>query len=141
VARVGKETLAPASYLALWRRVGEPLGWDERLLMSPGALQEFLDRPTTWVYVLRLDGAPMGLCEFDGVGRAEVELTHFGLVPEAQGKRLGPYLLDHALRQIWVPPTRRVWLHTDTCDHPKAIATYQRAGFSIYRRCQQDPAI
>jgi ribosomal protein S18 acetylase RimI-like enzyme len=134
-ARIDRETLAPADYLDIWRSVGEPLLWDGRLGMSALALHAFLTAPTTHLYVLRYNGSPIGLCEFDRVGEADVELTHFGLIPQAQGRRLGPYLLDYALRRIWAPPTRRVWLHTDSEDHPNAIATYQRAGFVIYKRC------
>ena len=51
-------------------------------------------------------------------------------VPGAKGT--GPYPLDHALRSAWSTRPQRIWLHTDTWDHPKAIATYQRAGFKIY---------
>jgi ribosomal protein S18 acetylase RimI-like enzyme len=136
-ATVRRETLPPATYLTIWRSVGEPLRWDQRSRMSLSDLQEILSSPTTHVYILRLDGLPKGLCEFEGVGQANVELTNFGLIPEAQGQRLGPYLLDHALREIWAYPTQRIWLHTDTWDHPKAIAIYQRAGFDIYKRNQE----
>ena len=133
-ARIERETLAPDAYLRIWRSVGEPLGWDGRLQMSLNDLHAFLMAPATHLYILRLNSAPIGLCEFDRAGGPEVELTHFGLIPQVQGRGLGPYLLDDALRRIWVPPTRRVWLHTDSEDHPKAIATYQRAGFVIYKR-------
>jgi len=105
--------------------------------MSPSDLQEILSNPTTHVYILRLNGSAIGLCEFEGVGQANVELTNFGLIREAQGQRLGLYLLDYAVREIWAHPTQRIWLHTDTWDHPKAIATYQRAGFDIYKRNQE----
>lgn len=134
-ASIERETLTLDAYLEIWRSVGEPMGWDGRLRMSRDDLHAFLTAPTTHLYILRLNSAPIGLCEFDRAGEAEVELTNFGLVPQAQGRGLGPYLLDHALREIWALPTRRVWLHTDSEDHPKAIATYQRAGFVIYKRC------
>ena len=134
-ASIERETLAPADYLDIWRSVGEPLLWGGRLGMSPQALHTFLTAPTTRLYIVRRNDSPIGLCEFDRAGETEVELTHFGLIPPEQGRRLGSYLLDYALRRIWALPTRRVWLHTDTEDHPKAIATYQRAGFAIYKRC------
>jgi ribosomal protein S18 acetylase RimI-like enzyme len=133
-AEITREAPPPETYLAIWRSVGDPLGWDGRLQMSRDDLAAFLRRATTHLYILRLGSLPVGLCEFEGVGGAEVELTNFGLIPSAQGRRLGPYLLDDALRRIWALPTRRVWLHTDTEDHPKAIPTYERAGFAIYGR-------
>jgi ribosomal protein S18 acetylase RimI-like enzyme len=131
-AEIRQETLDPDRFLALYRAVGGPLRWDQRLLMPDAALRDFLGSPTTLLHILRLDGIAVGLCEFEGAGTREIELTHFGLVPEAQGRRLGPYLLDQALRAAWSRAPQRIWLHTDTWDHPKAIATYQRAGFEIY---------
>lgn len=129
---VEREALDQTEYLDLYRGIGAPLQWDQRLRMQPSELHSFLVNSTTHLYVLRLAGQAVGLCEFDGVGRPDVELTHFGLIPNVQGQRLGPYLLDRALRSVWSYAPRRVWLHTDTNDHPKALSSYQRAGFQIY---------
>ncbi|PSJ59424.1 GNAT family N-acetyltransferase [Pseudaminobacter soli (ex Li et al. 2025)] len=131
-ASIGRETLTPEDYLALYRAVGAPLNWDHRLRMPSDQLRDFLGDCATHVYVLRLDGRAVGLCEFEGVGRREVELVHFGLSPEVQGQKLGPWLLDRALREIWSHGPSRVWLHTDTWDHPKAKSVYQRAGFHTF---------
>lgn len=122
------------AYLDLYRAIGEPLQWDLRLRMSPSDLDTLLARPSTVVHVLRVDGLPVGMCEFNGVGGPDVELVHFGLVATAQGRRLGPFLLDRALRAAWSRDPRRIWLHTDTNDHPKAQATYSRAGFTVFDR-------
>jgi ribosomal protein S18 acetylase RimI-like enzyme len=129
---IERERLGPRDYLSLYQSVGEPLRWDQRLLMPLTELDVFLRRPSTDLYVLRDRKRAIGLCEFDGAGKPDVELTNFGLVPEAQGKRLGPFLLDRALRAVWSREPRRIWLHTDTYDHPKAKATYERAGFRVY---------
>lgn len=133
-ATVRREVPSRAEYLQFYRAVGEPLLWDERLTMSAEALDAFLTDPANHVYVLRLSGIAGGFCEFTGVGGPEVQLTHFGLVPSQQGKGLGPYLLHVALARIWSGPTKRVWLHTDNFDHPKAIATYAHAGFRVFDR-------
>ena len=129
---IGRERLGPPTYLELYRSVGGPWQWDQRLLMPHGELHAVLEKPSTHVYVLRVGGHAAGFCEFERVGEPDIELMNFGLVPDAQGKKFGPFLLDHALRQVWSQETRRIWLHTDTNDHPKAIATYERAGFRIY---------
>ena len=130
--QINRESLDRKSYLALYRAVGEPLQWDQRLRMAESELDAFLGTSSTHIFILRREGQAIGLCEFEGVGNAEIELTNFGLVPEAQGQRLGPYLLDRALRAVWSYAPSRVWLHTDTQDHPKAQSVYQRAGFRIY---------
>ncbi|CAN7416847.1 GNAT family N-acetyltransferase [Aminobacter sp. LjRoot7] len=131
-AWVAREQPERSDYLALYRAIGEPLQWDQRLRMPSDALQVLLSDNTTHVYVLRVDGQAVGLCEFVGAGGADVELANFGLIPEFQGRRLGPYLLDQSVRAIWSLAPRRVWLHTDTNDHAGAQPTYRRAGFKPY---------
>lgn len=74
--------LGPADYLALYRRVGTPSRWDARLVMAADALARLLTDPATLLLVLSIDGAQAGFCEFEGLGGAEPELAHFGLVPE-----------------------------------------------------------
>jgi len=74
----------------------------------------------------------LGFCEFDRHAFPQVELKNFGLIPEAQGRGLGPWLLSVALREEWTASPARSWLHTDTWDHPAAIRVYERAGFRVY---------
>lgn len=126
------ERLPAEQFLSLYRSVGEPLRWDQRLRMTADDLETFLRSPSTALYILRVEGRAVGLCEFDRAGTADIELTHFGLIPEVQGKRLGPFLLDGALRAIWDRAPDRVWLRTDNWDHAKAQDTYRRAGFGIF---------
>ena len=133
-ATIGRENLSLAAYLDLYRAVGEPLDWDKRLRMPAAELSALLAHPSTWLNVLRVDGTAAGFCEFNGVGEPVVELVHFGLVAAFQGRRLGPYLLDSSLRAVWATRPQRVWLHTDTNDHPKALSVYQRAGFTVRER-------
>jgi GNAT superfamily N-acetyltransferase len=131
---VARPRLGRPDYLTLYRAVGEPLQWDLRLRMEPQALDRLLADPSTHVHVLRQDAEAIGFCEFNGVGKPEVELVYFGLVPAAQGKGLGPFLLDRALRDCWGNGPDRIWLHTDTQDHPNAVAVYAKAGFRPYLR-------
>lgn len=131
-ATVARETLDMADYISLYRAVGEPVQWDQRLRLPAGDLERLLASLSTHIHVLRVDGEAAGLCEFNGVGQAVVELTHFGLAPAFQGRKLGPFLLDRSLRAVWSHGPERLWLHTDTYDHPGAQAVYRRAGFRQY---------
>lgn len=133
-ARVAREVPARADYLALYHAVGDPLQWDEHLKLDDAALDAFLNDPATWIHILRVSGRPGGFCEFSGVGGEVVQLTHFGLIPALQGRGLGPFLLHQALVDVWRQGTRRIWLETDSYDHPKAIATYAHAGFRVFNR-------
>jgi GNAT superfamily N-acetyltransferase len=131
--RIARERLALQTYLALYRSVGEPLRWDQRLLMSKSQLAAMLDRGSLDIYVLRdQDGCPLGFCEFGRDAFPVIELKNFGLIPEAQGRGLGSWLLSVALREQWKYGPTRIWLHTDTWDHPAAIGVYQRAGLRVY---------
>lgn len=120
-------------YLALYRRIGESLGWDQRLLMPEAELAQLLQGNLLRIYLLRSElGEALGFCEFDRSAFPQIELKNFGIVPEARGRRLGPWLLSTALVAEWSTSAARIWLHTDTWDHPAAIRVYERAGFRIY---------
>ncbi|HTB29494.1 MAG TPA: GNAT family N-acetyltransferase [Steroidobacteraceae bacterium] len=143
--RIRLEAMGGTDYLELYRRVGESLRWDTRLDMPIGALESLLAGGSLNTYVLRAGeaagmpggGTALGFCEFERQAFPEIELKHFGLVPEAQGRGLGPWLLSTALGLEWASGVSRIWLHTDTWDHPAAAAVYQRAGFRIYDRRYQ----
>jgi ribosomal protein S18 acetylase RimI-like enzyme len=139
--QVLRERLTPGRYLELYRRVGAPVGWDQRLRMPAAELAALLASARLSIHVLRdRHGAALGLCEFDRAGFPEVELTNFGVVPEAQGRGRGPWLLAIALAHEWRAGPTRIWLHTDTWDHPAAIPVYRRAGFRVYDVRQQPVA-
>jgi ribosomal protein S18 acetylase RimI-like enzyme len=122
-----------SDYLALYRKVGESLGWDQRLLMPEAELAQLLQGTQLRIYLLRDElGQALGFCEFDRSGFPQIELKNFGLVPEARGRRLGSWLLSTALVAEWSANPARIWLHTDTWDHPAAIRVYRQAGFCIY---------
>ena len=118
-------------YLALYRQVGTPLRWDQRLQMPENELAALLGSSALSIYVLRGDYA-LGFCEFDRQSFPDIEIKNFGLIPAAQGRGLGSSLLAVALYREWQSNPRRIWLHTDTWDHPSARKVYERAGFKIY---------
>jgi ribosomal protein S18 acetylase RimI-like enzyme len=89
--------------------------------------------PGTEVFVARFRGEAAGLCEINKSDVLGSEIVYFGLSPAFQGRGLGPYLLDFALRKHWrTNSPHRVWLHTDTGDHPRALALYKRVGFRVF---------
>jgi ribosomal protein S18 acetylase RimI-like enzyme len=131
--RVTVERLQRQSYLSLYSRVGEPLGWDQRLRMPDQELESLLGGGFLRIYVLRdMQGEALGFCEFDRTEFPQIELKNFGLISECQGRGLGPWLLATALYGEWRSNPDRIWLHTDTWDHPAAIKIYQRAGFRVF---------
>lgn len=126
-------------YLDLYGRVGEPVHWDQRLKMPRRELIRLLDSKRSRIYVLRDGhGQALGLCEFER-RLPDIELKNFGLVPSAQGKGLGSWLLRTALHHEWNLRPGRIWLHTDNWDHPAAMHLYESAGFRIYRVREEPP--
>src|SRR5438552_4941182 len=111
--RIVLERLSLEEYLTLYRSVGEPLRWDQRIQMPAVDLRELLEGRLLSIYVLRdSQGRALGFCEFDLSGFPEIELKNFGLIPRAQGGGLGPWLLSVALHEIWRSGLIRIWLHT-----------------------------
>lgn len=108
--------------------------------MPRSELKRLLDSERSRIHALRdAQGEALGLCEFER-RLPEIELANFGLVSSAQGKELGSWLLRTALHHEWEMRPRRVWLPTDSWDHPAAVYLYESAGFRIYRIRDEPPA-
>lgn len=121
-------------YRYLYDTVGSDWDWYERRRLSDDGLAAIVHDDAVEVYVLYVRGVPAGYVELDRRVEGEVEIAYFGLVPDYIGRGLGPALLDWALERAWSYGPRRVWLHTCSLDHPKALAVYRRAGFEVYDR-------
>ena len=136
LALIRADACTVSFYRYLYETVGTPWIWFERRSISDAALAAELAKPTTEVFVLYVDGSPAGYFELNAADRRETELCYFGLVPQFIGRRLGPFLLNAAIEQAWSRPIGRLWVHTCTFDHPRALPLYQRAGFVVYARRQ-----
>ena len=89
--------------------------------------------PAIEIYVLYIDGVPAGFAELARSG-AETELAYFGLLPAFIGRGIGGWLLRWSIARAWSTGPPRLWVHTCTLDHPRALGVYQQAGFAIYHR-------
>jgi GNAT superfamily N-acetyltransferase len=122
-----------AYYRFLYDTVGRDYEWTSRKKLSDAELAALLHDPRLEVHVLMADGIPAGLAELDRRIEGEIELVHFGLMPEFIGQGLGRYFLQWTIDKAWSCHPRRFWLHTDTKDHAAALPNYLKAGFVIYR--------
>ena len=134
LALMRAEDCTVSFYRYMYDTVGRPWLWFERRLVDDAALAALIVKPTIEIYVLHVRGVPAGFFELDTAAPRETKLCYFGLIPDFIGRRLGPYLLQAAIDQAWSRPLDRFWLHTSTFDHPKALSTYQKAGFVVYAR-------
>ena len=134
VALVRAERPTISFYRYLYNTIGEDWFWWERRALSDAQLATEIHDSNVEIFVLYIDGVPAGYAELDLRIKTEVELAYFGLIPEFIGRGLGSYLLGWAIDEAWQSKPERVWLHTCNFDHPKAIATYQKAGFVPYKQ-------
>ena len=124
-------------FLYLYRTVGAPHHWTDLLAWPEEKLRDWLHGPAMTMTVLYRDGAPAGFFMLDRGEPGRTDLSYFGLTPENTGRRIGPWLLWTALQEGWradPTPVERMTVHTNTLDHPSALAMYQRAGFHPVRR-------
>jgi GNAT superfamily N-acetyltransferase len=136
---------SPDRYRTLFRRVGEPWLWFSRLVMDEAALIAIIHHPSVEIYaVTDARGIELGLLELDFRDAGTCELSFFGLVPELTGRGDGRWLMGHALALAWRPDVTRVWVHTCTLDHPRALNFYRAQGFVPYGRAVEtftDPRV
>lgn len=129
---VEAKRITASFYRYLYETVGEPWLWWERRAMDDATLLSILRSDQVEVHVLYVDGSPAGFAELDRRRGDDVELAYFGLVPEFLGQGLGPWFMQRALDLAWTSETTRVWVHTCSLDHPRALLVYQRMGFQPY---------
>ena len=137
-AKINRQDMTVGRYLRLYKHVGEPLGWDQRLKMAPTELEAYLSSKNCLLFVLTVDGNEVGFCEFDQSEYPIFQLMNFGLVTQVQGRGLGSYLLDFSLRAAFAAGAKKINLHTDTQDHPLAQSVYKKAGFVVESQSWQD---
>ena len=123
-------------YRFLYNTVGQDWLWYERRLLDDDELRDVLDNPAVSIYVAYRAGAPIGFFELDSRQAGVVDLAYFGLLPEAIGQQIGPWLLREALDLAWMAKPARVTVNTNSLDHPAALATYRKAGFVAYREVE-----
>jgi GNAT superfamily N-acetyltransferase len=74
------------------------------------------------------------MAELDYRRMGEANISYFGLMPEAVGRRLSSFFLYQVVMNAWAEGIRRLTVNTCTLDHPRALPLYQRLGFTAYSR-------
>ena len=125
----------PDRYRALFARVGAPWLWFSRLVMADAALVAILDDPHIAVHaVIDSAGIEVGMLELNFRHAGACEIAYFGLIPELAGQGHGRWLMAETLARAWTKGIERVWLHTCTLDHPRALGFYRAQGFVAIKR-------
>jgi hypothetical protein len=121
-------------YRYLYDTIGAAYYWVDRKKLAPDALAAIIHDPLNQLFILYTDGFPAGMAELDLRKASTANISYFGLIPEAIGKRLGYFFLYHTCINAWLQPINRLTINTCTLDHPRALPLYQRLGFSAYDR-------
>ncbi len=123
----------PAFWRFLYTEVGRQYHWVDRLPWTDEQVREYLDDPAVSLYLMTAAGAPAGYFELRADAEGSVEIVYFGLLPQFTGRGLGGHMLTEAVTRAWESGATRVWLHTNTLDHPAALPNYQKRGFQTFR--------
>lgn len=119
-------------YRFLYAEVGRGWNWVERDGLDDEALAGKIHGDRIEISVLYTHGAPAGFFELDFSDESSANLVYFGLMPQAIGRGIGPWLLGIAMREGFAQGANRLIVNTCTLDHPKALRLYQRMGFVPY---------
>ncbi|WP_405008919.1 GNAT family N-acetyltransferase [Kitasatospora sp. NBC_01539] len=120
-------------------RVGAAYGWRSSTRSDEEWQELARTQPHRRYWLITLAGATAGVVALAPQPPGEVEIVTFGLLPEYVGRGLGGHALTLALQKAWATEpleadsVRRVWLHTNSDDHPSALANYRRRGLRVYR--------
>lgn len=113
--------------------VGGDWYWIDRLGWTCEQWLRWVDRPELETWVAYLHGTPAGYFELEAQSGGNVEVAYFGLLPRFVGRGLGGWLLTAALERGWQRGAQRVWLHTCSLDHPRALANYLARGLRQFK--------
>lgn len=122
-----------AKFRMLYHEVGAPHLWWLRRTLSDAELAAHLAKHSVEVHVLYCAGQPAGFHEMERSSGDTVNINYFGLFPTALGRGLGSALLRHAVDLGWSWGARAITVNTCTADHPRALPTYEAAGFRRVR--------
>ncbi|MCE7026965.1 GNAT family N-acetyltransferase [Jiella avicenniae] len=121
-------------YVDLLRRVGSHHLWYQRLIQGEEAIARKIADPATVIHALFVDGRAEGIAELDFPEDRVAELVYFGVTPGLVGQGAARFMMAPLLDFAFAEPVDRLWLHTNTIDHPRAIAFYRRFGFVPVRQ-------
>jgi GNAT superfamily N-acetyltransferase len=135
LVRLPKPTVA--FYRYLYDTVGAPYVWWLRRTVPDAQIADMLATPGVSVHVLYENEEPAGFFELDARSGSVVNISYFGLFPQAIGKGLGRKLLDATVATAWAHKPRYVTVNTCTADHKAALPTYLRTGFVAVRTVKE----
>ena len=119
-------------YRKYYYGVGEKYNWLDRMVMPDEELSQKINAVNVDIYIFKVNDEAAGYIEFVKEEKF-VEILYFGLLPAFIGKGYGKYFLQWVIARAWSYQPEWIQLNTCTLDHPNALNTYKKAGFSEVR--------
>ncbi|MCH8193049.1 MAG: GNAT family N-acetyltransferase [Planctomycetes bacterium] len=118
--------------------VGEQWQWQDQRDWTEAQWCDYAEADSLRTFVVEHRTTSAGYFELRREQTGDVEIVHLGLLPPFIGKGLGGPLLSQALRRAWNWDAKRVWLHTCSKDHPRALDNYLKKGFAVFKTETQE---
>ena len=117
-----------------YKNIGKKHKWIDRLVWSETQWIDYVSNKNVETYVFKYKNDLAGFFELiSHREKKEVEIAYFGLLEEFHNKKLGSYLLSQAIKKSFNGSTERVWVHTCSLDHKKALKNYIARGMKIFK--------
>lgn len=126
--------LEPETYQELYNAVGAPWLWYERTELPSQDLAKLISAPGVSIYLLQHKGGTAGYAELRATEDNQIQILYFGLIASFIGLGLGRYFLEWTVRRAFESSIDRLWVHTCSLDHPRALETYEAVGFVQYKQ-------
>jgi len=117
----------------LYKEIGKDFHWRDRLLWSDQDWFNLISRADYQLYTLRILNDLAGYYEVLSDKEKNFEISYFGIFRQFFGKKIGSYLLSHAIKNLFNQGAKKIWVHTCTLDHPNALNNYLSRGMEVYK--------
>jgi GNAT superfamily N-acetyltransferase len=124
--------ISAGEYRKYYYGVGEKHFWLDRMVMPDEELSEKINADNVDIFLFYVNKETAGYIEFVKEEKY-VEILYFGLMPAFIGKGYGNYFLQWVIATAWSYQPEWIQLNTCTLDHPNALGTYKKAGFTEVR--------
>ena len=122
-----------------YRQVGKDHFWRDRLLWSDKEWEKYINNKYLETGIMKLNDELVGFYEQEfHKNQNEMELIQMGILKEHQGKKLGSFLLRYIVQSVLNRDIDRIWVHTCSLDHKRALNNYLSKGLKIFKEEEID---
>jgi len=118
----------------LYKEIGKDFYWWDRLVWSDKEWFDLISRSDYQLYTLRILNDLGGYYEVLSDKKKNFEISYFGIFRKYFGKKIGSYLLSHAIKNLFNQGAKKIWVHTCTLDHPNGLNNYLSRGMEVYKK-------